>query len=62
MVLFHVENRVRIAKYNSIFSKDYIENWSREIFIFDLGLKTNPSLYKINDWNREKIVGSFYEK
>ena len=42
MVLFHVGDRVRIAKYNSIFSKDYIENWSREIFIIDFLYGKDP--------------------
>ena len=32
---FEVNDRVRIAKYKDIFSKDYTENWSREIFIID---------------------------
>ena len=54
--------RVGITKYMNIFSKDYTENWSREIFITDSVLKTNPSIYKIQDLNAEKIIGSFYEK
>ena len=32
---FKVGNRVRIIKYKNIFSKGYIENWSKEIFLFD---------------------------
>ena len=57
-----VNDRVRIIKYKNIFSKCYTENWSREIFIIDLILKTNPWVYKIKDLNREKVIGSFYEK
>ena len=59
---FKVNDRVRIIKYKNIFSKGYTENWSREIFIIESVLKTNPSTYKIKDLNREKIIGSFYEK
>ena len=53
---------VRITRYKNIFSKGYAENWSREIFIIDSVLKTNPWTYKIKDLNGEKMIGSFYEK
>ena len=39
---FKVNDEVRIAKYKNIFIKGYTENWSREIFIIDSVLKTNP--------------------
>ena len=54
--------RVRITKYENIFSNSDTENWSREIFIIDSVFKTNPSIYKIKDLNGEEIIGSFYEK
>ena len=53
---------MRITKYKNIISEVYTENWSREIFIIDSVLKTNPWTYKIKDLNRGKIIGSFYEK
>ena len=59
---FKVNDRVRITKYKNIFSKNYTKNWSREIFIIDSIFKTNPWKYKSKDLNREKIIGSFYEK
>ena len=59
---FKVNDRARITKYKNIFSKGYTKNWSREIFIIDSVLKTNPWTYKLEDLNREKIIGSFYEK
>ena len=37
-----VNDRVRITKYKNIFTKGYTENWSREIFIINSVLKTNP--------------------
>ena len=59
---FKVNDKIRISKHKNIFSKGYTENWSREIFIIDSVLKTNPWTDKIKDLNGEKIVGSFYEK
>ena len=59
---FKSDDRVRITKYKSIFSKGYTKNWSREIFIIDSVRKTNPWTYKIKDLNGEKIIGSFCEK
>ena len=59
---FKGNDRVRITMYKNIFSKGYTENWSREIFIMDSMLKTNPWTYKIEDLNGEKIIGSFYQK
>ena len=58
---FKVNDRVRINKSKNIFSKDYTEFWSREIFIIDSVLKANPWTYKINDLNRAKSIGRFYE-
>ena len=46
----------------TIFSVKVTYNWSREIFIIDSVLKTNPWTYEIKNLNREKIIGSFYEK
>ena len=59
---FKVNDRVRTTKYTNIFSKDYTENWSREIFNIDSVLKTNRWTYKIKDLNGEKIIGSVYGK
>ena len=59
---FKVNDKVRITKYKNIFSKGYTEDWSREIFIINSVLKTNPCTYKIKDLNGEKIIESFYEK
>ena len=44
--MFEVNDKIRvrvtITKYKNIFSKTYTENWSREIFIINSVLKTNP--------------------
>ena len=39
---FKVGDKVWYTKYENIFSKSYIENWSREIFVIDSVMKTNP--------------------
>ena len=49
-----MNDRVRTAKYKNIFSKGYTKNWSREIFIINSVLKTNPWTYKIKELNGEK--------
>ena len=46
---FKVNDRVRTTKYKNIFSKSYTRYWSREVFIIDSVLKTNPWVYKIKD-------------
>ena len=51
---FKVNNSVRVTKYKNISSKGYTENWSRETFIIDSVLKTNPWTYKIKDLNEQK--------
>ena len=42
LVKFEVGDRVRITKYKNIFSKGCTINWSREIFVIDSVMKTNP--------------------
>ena len=59
---FKVNARVRITKYKNIICKSYTKNWSKEIFIIDSVLKTNPWTCTTKDLNREKIIGSFYKK
>ena len=59
---FKNNDRVRITKYKNMFSKGYTGNWSREIFIIDPVLKTNPWTFKLKDLNEEKIIESVYEK
>ena len=49
---FKVNDRVRITKYENIFSKGYTENLWREIFTIDSILKTNPWTYRVKDLKR----------
>ena len=52
---FKVGDRVRITKYKNIFSKGYTENWSKEIYVIDSMLKTNPWPYDIKKNNRKLL-------
>ena len=38
-------DRVRIIKCKNIFSKDYTDNMSKELFVIDSVLKSNPWMY-----------------
>ena len=58
---FKVGNRVRISKYKNVFAKEYVPNWSEDVFVVNETKNTVPWTYEINDLNGEKIIGSFYE-
>ena len=49
---FKVDDRVKLTKYKNIFSKGYTENWSKEIFVIDFLLKSNPWIDK---WGFERF-------
>ena len=59
---FKIGGIVRISKYNNIFSKVDIPNWSEEVFVIKKVKKTLPRIYVINDLNGEEIVGNFTKK
>ena len=57
-----VDDRFRITKYRNIFSRAYTKNWSKDEFVIDSVLKTNPWMYKLKGLNGETIIESFNEK
>ena len=59
---FKVGDHVRISKYKNIFAKGYTPNWSVEVFVIKKIKNTVPWTYVIDDFNREEITGTFYEK
>ena len=59
---FKVGDNVRTSKYKTIFSKDYVPNWSEEVFVITKVKNTLSSTYVISDLNGEEIVGNFYQK
>ena len=58
---FKVGDYVRISKYENIFAKGYMPNWSEEIFVVTKIKNTIPWTYVINDLNGEEITGTFYD-
>ena len=44
------------------FSKSYITNWSKEVFVIKKVASTVQWTYVISDLIREEIVGMFYDK
>ena len=67
ITLFWLKKLKRIVKFLNL--KSVIESesqrirvFSRETFVIDYALKTNPWTYKIKDLNREKTMGNFHEK
>ena len=57
---FEVGDNVRISIYKSIFAKGYTPNWSEKVFVIRKIKNTVPSTFIINDYNGEKIIGTFY--
>ena len=59
---FEIGDIVRISEYKNIFTKDYIPNWSEEVFVIKKFNNTVPWTYVISDLNGEEIVRMLYEK
>ena len=57
-----VDDNVRISKYKNFFAKDYVWNWSEEMFMIKIEQKNVPWTYVISDLNGKEIAGTFYEK
>ena len=58
---FKVDDHVRISKYENIFAKGHVPNWSEEVFVSKIK-NTASWTYVVSDLNGEEITGSFYEK
>ncbi|XP_052818094.1 uncharacterized protein LOC128244118 [Mya arenaria] len=59
---FAVGDRVRITKKKKTFEKGYTPRWTEEVFTVSEIQYTNPVTYKIKDYNKEEIQGTFYEQ
>ena len=59
---FKVGNHVRISNYKNTFLKDYVPNWSEEVFMIKKVKIIVPRTYVISDLKGEEITGKFYEK
>ena len=52
---------MRISKKKAMFEKDYPSRWTEEIFKINAVQMTRPVTYKLEDLNKERTDGSFYE-
>ena len=59
---FEVGDHVRISRYQNIFAKCYIPNWSEEISVIKEVKNTVLWTYVIKELNEKEIVRTFYEK
>jgi len=57
--ILKIGDRVRIYAYKSTFTKVYMPRWTKEIFVIDEIMKTNPIAYKIKDLNGEPILRKY---
>ena len=58
---FKIGDKVRISKYKNVFAKGYTANMSEQVFKIKKVKNAVPWENLINDLNKEKIVGTFYE-
>jgi len=59
---FQIGDKVRISKLKRQFAKSRTQNWTKEIFIIDKVLQTNPVTYHLKDLSNEPIHSVFYEE
>jgi len=59
---FKVGDKVRITQLRNIFSREYDEKWTGEVFnISSRFWRNNTPIYRIKDYNGEEITGTFYQ-
>jgi hypothetical protein len=57
-----VSDKVRISKTRQVVGKGYLPNWTGELFTVVEVLPTSPLTYRLQDYAKEAIQGSFYDK
>jgi hypothetical protein len=59
---FKIGDHVRITHLRNVFTRDYSEKWTGEIFtIAQRFWRQGQAIYRIKDYNVEEIQGSFYQ-
>ena len=53
---------VRINKINGVFDKDYLPNYTTEVFKIAAVKHTTAITHKLSDKSNQLIIGGFYEK
>jgi integrase-like protein/chromodomain-containing protein len=59
---FHVGDHVRVSRIKEKFEKGFQPNFSHEVFTISEVLHTSPFTYKLIDYDKDPIEGSFYEQ
>ena len=57
---FEIDDRVRISKHRTVFSKGYLPNWTNEVFTVYRVQPTVPETYLLKDGKGEILQGAFY--
>ena len=57
-----VGDKVRISIEKTTFQKRYDQLWTEEIFTISHVIDSNPIVYKIEDYSKEPIKGTFYKE
>ena len=58
---FRVGDHVRLSQKERPFKKGYQPNWTEEVFQVASRMRGRPPRYKIQEWDKSPIEGSFYE-
>ena len=58
---FSLGDKVRVTRIKGTFEKGYTPRWTEEVFTVSDVRYTDPFTYKIVDYNKEEIKGSFHE-
>ena len=58
---YRVGDCVRISKVKRQFKKGYMANWTEELFTIVDKHRSEPPVYRLADWNGERLAGTFYE-
>ena len=59
---FNIGDQVRISKTRRTFKKGYLPNWTEEVFTITERIPRQPPVYRIADYDGEKLDGTFYEQ
>ena len=59
---FKIGDKVRITQLTNIFSREYDEKWTGEVFnVSQRFWRSGVPIYKIKDYHDEEIKGTFYQ-
>ena len=58
---FNIGDQVRISKTRRTFKKEYLPIWTEEVFTITERIPRQPPVYRIADYDGEKLDGTFYE-